>query len=102
MLGFLQVLGKWLRGLGLRRGLSTEVVVRAGADMADEIGFDDVTVSGLARRLGVRTPSLYSHVHSSTDLSARICALALEELADLVTESISGCSGRSAILSLLE
>jgi AcrR family transcriptional regulator len=52
--------------------------------------------------LGVRTPSLYSHVHSSTDLSARICALALDELADLVTDAISGCSGRSAVLALLE
>jgi AcrR family transcriptional regulator len=86
----------------LRRGLTTDVVVRAGADLADEIGFDGVTVSGLARRLGVRTPSLYSYVQSSTDLSARICALALEELADMVTHVISGCSGRAAVSALLE
>ena len=78
------------------------MVVRAGADLADEIGFDDVTVSELARRLGVRTPSLYAHVESSTDLSVRICALALDELADLATDAISGSSGRSAVLALLE
>jgi AcrR family transcriptional regulator len=86
----------------LRRGLTVDVVVRAGADLADEVGFDGVTVSELARRLGVRTPSLYAHVDSSTDLSVRICALALDELADLATDAISGCSGRSAVLALLE
>ncbi len=86
----------------MRRGLTAEVVVRAGADLADEIGFDAVTVSELARRLGVRTPSLYSHIHSSTDLSARMCALALDELADLVADAISGLSGRSAVQALLE
>lgn len=86
----------------MRRGLTTEVVVRAGADLADELGFDGVTVSEVARRLGVQTPSLYSHVLSSTDLSTRICALALEELAHLVTDAISGLAGRSAVLALLE
>lgn len=86
----------------MRRGLTTDVVVRAGADLADEVGFDGVTVSGLARQLGVRTPSLYSHVRNSTDLSARICALALDELADLVAAAISGSSGRSAVLALLD
>lgn len=86
----------------MRRGLTTDTVVRAGADLADAIGFDGVTLSGLARELGVRTPSLYSHVQSSTDLSARICALALDELADLVAGAISGRSGRSAVLALLE
>jgi AcrR family transcriptional regulator len=86
----------------LRRGLKADVVVRAGADLADELGFDAVTVSVLARRLGVRAPSLYSHIRGSTDLSARICALALDELADLATEAISGLSGRSAVLALLE
>ena len=86
----------------MRRGLTTALVVRAGADLADEVGFDGVTVSEVARRLGVRTPSLYSHVHSSTDLSARICALALDELADLVADAISGTSGRAAVLAVLE
>lgn len=86
----------------MRRGLTVDVVVRSGADLADELGFEAVTVSELARRLGVRTPSLYSHIHGSTDLSARICALALDELADLVDDSISGLSGRSAVLALLE
>ncbi|WGL50970.1 TetR/AcrR family transcriptional regulator [Nocardioides sp. BP30] len=86
----------------MRQGLTAEIVVRAGADLADEVGFDGVGISALARRLDVRPPSLYSHVHSSTDLSARICALALDELADLVADAIAGCSGRSAVLALLE
>ena len=73
-----------------RAGLSTDRVVRAGADLADEVGFDDVTVSALARRLGVRVASLYSHVGGSDDLRTRIALLALDELADLASAALAG------------
>lgn len=86
----------------MRRGLSTDVVVRAGADLADEAGFESVTVSALARRVGVRTPSLYAHVAGSTDLLARISALALDELADATTAALAGLTGRAAVSALLE
>ncbi|MFE1843487.1 TetR family transcriptional regulator, partial [Streptomyces sp. NPDC059515] len=65
-----------------RMGLTTERLVRAGAEMADEIGFERTTPSELARRFGVKTASLYSHVRNARDLKARIALLALEELAE--------------------
>ena len=86
----------------MRRGLTADVVVRTGADLADEVGFDAVTLAAVARRLDVRTPSLYSHVAGSDDLAARICALALEELADVVSAAVAGRSGGAAVLGLLD
>ncbi|MFJ9692430.1 TetR/AcrR family transcriptional regulator [Kitasatospora sp. NPDC101183] len=80
-----------------RAGLNTERVTRAGADLADEVGFDKVTVSGLARRLGVKDASLYSHVKNSQDLKVRIALLSLEELADRVAADIAGRAGRDAL-----
>jgi AcrR family transcriptional regulator len=82
-----------------RAGLSSEVVVRAGADLADEVGFEQVTVSGLAHSLGVRVPSLYSHVGGSEDLRTRIALLALDELADLASEALAGRSGKDALVA---
>ena len=82
-----------------RAGLSTGRVVRAGADLADEVGFDDVTVSALARRLGVRVASLYSHVGGSDDLRTRIALLALDELADLASAALAGRSGKEALVA---
>ncbi|MER7182389.1 TetR/AcrR family transcriptional regulator, partial [Streptomyces hyaluromycini] len=76
-----------------RAGLSTERLVRAGAELADEVGFDQVTVSALARRFDVKVASLYSHVKSSQDLKTRIALLALEELADPSGQRVGGPVG---------
>lgn len=80
-----------------RAGLTTERVVVAAADLADELGFEAVTVSVLARRLGIKTPSLYSHVDGSNDLRLRLAALALDESADLVGEAVAGRVGGDAL-----
>ncbi|MGW0957453.1 TetR family transcriptional regulator, partial [Streptomyces sp. NPDC002545] len=37
-------------------------MVAAGAALADEVGFANLTMGLLAERVGVRTPSLYKHV----------------------------------------
>jgi len=80
-----------------RAGLTPERVIRAGADLADEIGFEATSVSAVARKLGVRVASLYSHVEGSAGLREGIACLALDELADDAGEAIAGRSGRDAL-----
>ncbi|WP_028643930.1 TetR/AcrR family transcriptional regulator [Nocardioides sp. URHA0020] len=83
-----------------RAGLTSERVVRAGAELADEVGLEAVTVSALARAFGVRTASLYSHVDGATGLQEGIARLALDELADLAGEAVAGRSGKDALVAL--
>ncbi|KZB88517.1 TetR/AcrR family transcriptional regulator [Amycolatopsis regifaucium] len=83
-----------------RAGLTTERVVRAGAEMADEIGFEQVTPTELAKRCGVKTASLYSHVKSAHDLKTEIALLALAELADLASAAVAGLAGKDALIAL--
>ncbi|MFF3985506.1 TetR/AcrR family transcriptional regulator [Streptomyces sp. NPDC001797] len=85
-----------------RAGLSTERLVRAGAELADEAGFDQVTVSALARRFDVKVASLYSHVKSSQDLKTRIALLALEELADRAADALAGRAGKDALVAFAD
>ncbi|WP_422735679.1 TetR/AcrR family transcriptional regulator [Micromonospora sp. WMMD729] len=80
-----------------RPGLTPERLTRAGAELADEVGFDQVTVSALARRFDVKVPSLYSHLKNSQDLRIRIALFALEELADRVADAVAGRAGRDAL-----
>lgn len=82
-----------------RAGLTTERLVRAGAELADEVGFDQVTVSALARRFDVKVASLYSHLKGSQDLRTRIALLALEELADRAADALAGRAGRDALVA---
>jgi AcrR family transcriptional regulator len=85
-----------------RVGLTTERLVRAGAELADEVGFDQVTVSALARRFDVKVASLYSHVENSQDLKTKICLLALEELADRVAAALAGRAGKDALTAFAD
>lgn len=80
-----------------RAGLTTEKLVVAGAELADEVGFEHVTVSAVARRFDVKVASLYSHLSSSDDLKTRIALLALAEMADRVAAALAGRSGKDAL-----
>ncbi|MEU0503166.1 WHG domain-containing protein [Nocardia sp. NPDC005998] len=86
----------------VRVGLTSERLTRAGAELADEVGFDQVTVSALARRFDVKTASLYSHVKSSQDLETRIALFALEELADRVADALAGRAGKDALVAFAD
>lgn len=83
-----------------RAGVTPERLVRAGAELADEVGFDEVTVSALARQFQVKVPSLYSHVRNSRDLKTRIALLAHEELADRGAAALAGRAGKDALIAL--
>lgn len=82
-----------------RVGLTAERVVAAGVGLADEVGFARVTPSELARRLGVQTASLYSHVANARELKTRIALFALEEMADRVSAAIAGRAGKDALVA---
>ncbi|MDA0565572.1 TetR/AcrR family transcriptional regulator [Streptomonospora sp. S1-112] len=85
-----------------RAGLTAERLTQAGAELADEIGFDRVTVSELARRFGVKVASLYSHVRNSQDLRTRIALAALEEMADRAAEALAGRAGKDALAAFAD
>lgn len=81
----------------VRAGLSPERLTLAGAELADEAGFDQVTLSALARRFDVKAASLYSHLKNSHELKTRIALFALEELADQVAHAVAGRAGKDAL-----
>lgn len=82
--------------------LTATAIIGEAADLADEAGFDAVTLSAVARRLGVQTPSLYSHIRDHAALLDGITALALAELADRAAVAIAGRAGRVALHSFAD
>ncbi|WOX16554.1 TetR/AcrR family transcriptional regulator [Streptomyces sp. N50] len=85
-----------------RAGLTPERLTRAGAELADEVGFDQVTVSALARRFDVKVASLYSHLKNSQELKTRIALFALAELADRVSDAVAGRAGKDALAAFAD
>lgn len=85
-----------------RSGLTTERVVRAAAELADEIGFEKLTLSAVARRFGVKDPSLYVHVRNLHNLRVRVALLASSELNERIGAAIEGRAGRDALIAFAD
>ncbi|MEV6957965.1 WHG domain-containing protein [Streptomyces sp. NPDC051207] len=80
-----------------RAGLSADRLAEAAVAMADETGFENVTLSALARHFGVKDASLYSHVKGLRDLRTRMALLAGAELIERIAAGVAGRSGRDAL-----
>ncbi|WP_030313540.1 TetR/AcrR family transcriptional regulator [Streptomyces sp. NRRL B-3229] len=80
-----------------RAGLTAERLTVAAADLADEVGFENVTLAGLAKRFGVKDASLYSHVRNLQDLRVRVALLAGGEMIDRIAVAVAGRAGKDAL-----
>jgi AcrR family transcriptional regulator len=80
-----------------RAGLNQQAVVREAARLADEVGFDRLTLAALAGRLGVALPSLYKHVKGADALTQKLAALATAEIATELTAAAAGRAGVDAL-----
>ncbi|MFI9827515.1 TetR/AcrR family transcriptional regulator [Streptomyces sp. NPDC051913] len=80
-----------------RAGITAERLTEAAADLADEVGFDKVTVSALARHFGVKDASLYSHVKNLQELRTRVALLAGAEMIDRIAVAVAGRAGKDAL-----
>ena len=80
-----------------RRGLDTERVVAAAAEIADREGLDSLSMAHLASQLGVRAPSLYNHLDSLDSLRRMVAMRGLRELGERLRVAAVGRSGSEAL-----
>ncbi|MFO6453505.1 MULTISPECIES: WHG domain-containing protein [unclassified Aeromicrobium] len=85
-----------------RTPLTPESLAATAADLADELGLAGVTVSEVARRVGVKPASVYFHLRGTDDLRGRISTLALVELAERLGLALAGRAGRDALGALVD
>ncbi|MGH3470528.1 MAG: WHG domain-containing protein [Nocardioidaceae bacterium] len=83
-----------------RAGLNRARVVAAAALLADEVGFDRLTLAALAKRLGVQLPSLYKHVAGLAALRQQLSVRAKLELADVLARATVGKARGDALRAL--
>lgn len=85
-----------------RAGLTPERVVAEAARVADEVGYDALTLAAVADRFGVRLPSLYKHIGGQDALRRELTLLALGKLADRLRHAAVGRSGEDALRAMAD
>jgi AcrR family transcriptional regulator len=86
----------------VRAGLSAERLTVAAAELADEVGFENITVSALARRFGVKDASLYSHVKNLRELRQRVALHTAGEFIDAIAAAVAGRAGKDALVAFAD
>ncbi len=84
-----------------RPGLDRASIVEAAGRLADEAGLDRLTLSGLAGRLGVRTPSLYNHIDGLDGLRRELALSGIQELNRHLQRAAIGKESDKALESML-
>jgi AcrR family transcriptional regulator len=83
-----------------RAGLTTAIVTNEAGKLADEVGFDHLTLSALALRLGVRQPTISKHVDGTAGLHREMALLAKAQMADVMRRAAVGRSRDEALLAI--
>ncbi|MFF4177992.1 TetR/AcrR family transcriptional regulator [Streptomyces sp. NPDC001750] len=84
-----------------RAALSADAVVDVALRIIDEGSPTALTLSAVAGRTGVATPSLYKHVRNLAELRDLLSARIINEIADQVGEAVLGRSADEAIRALM-
>lgn len=80
--------------------LDQERVVDAATELADAEGLDALTLTQIAKQLGVRQPALYRHVESYQDLLRLLSLRGRERLAAALSRAAIGVSGDEAVAAI--
>lgn len=83
-----------------KRGLDTQTILAAAAELAEERGLENVSLLQVAEKLGVKSPSLYNHLNGMQDISSGIAKLALSRLEDAIRNAAVGRSKEDALLAI--
>jgi AcrR family transcriptional regulator len=82
-----------------RPGLDRNKVVEAAAELVNEKGIHELTISSLAAKLKIQPPSLYNHISGMQDLLDELALVNSKLLAQRLGEAALGKSGEELFIS---
>jgi AcrR family transcriptional regulator len=83
-----------------RVGINRDAVIGAAAKIADDDGWDALTLAHVAKKLRVRPPSLYNHVGGLESIRRELKLLALRDLNTALARATIGKSRDDAVRGL--
>lgn len=71
-----------------RAGITHNDIIAMAIEIANTEGLKEVTIANLAKRLQVKSPSLYNHINGLPDIMNLLTLRALESLYQLLKNAI--------------
>lgn len=83
-----------------RAGVTSALVVEVASDLIDAEGLASLTLAEVAGRLGIKTPSLYSHIEGIEALRRAVALAAIDDLGDACRTAAMGTAGPDALRAI--
>lgn len=83
-----------------RRGLDTQTIFAAAAEVVEEYGLENLSLLKVAEKLGVKSPSLYNHLDGVQGLSYGLAGLAVSRLEETIRNAAIGRSEDEALKAI--
>lgn len=83
-----------------RAGLSADAIIDAASILADEIGFDSLTLAVLSQRLNIKPPSLYKHLDGLSSIRHGIALRGLREMNTQLMQAMIGLDSADAMVAV--
>lgn len=80
-----------------RADIDKSVIINKAVELANEIGFEKVTLKLLASNLNIKPPSLYNHINGLEDLQKEVMLYGWKQLEERVIEAAIGVTGYDAL-----
>ena len=80
-----------------RMRLDKSAVISRAAQLANDVGLENITLKALANDLNIQPPSLYSHIRGLDDLKKELMIYGWLQMEDQILEAVAGISGYDAI-----
>ena len=83
-----------------KSGLNKQKIVDAAIQLIEEKGYRDFSLHALAKRLNVKTASLYKHVENLEEILSEVGAYSIRALNEAEYQAISFAKGDEAVFAL--
>lgn len=84
------------------KGLTKDIIVAEAIAYIEEIGKPDISLHEIARRLGIKTPSLYNHIKNTKELRYAVFQFAINKFIHRQEEAIKNKRKDEAVKAFAE
>lgn len=83
-----------------KNSISDELIIETSANIANEIGLDNLSLKIIAEKLNIKSPSLYNHISSLDEVKQRLMIYGWEQMEEKILESAVGVTGYNALKNM--
>ena len=80
-----------------RIGVDVDKITETAAKIANEAGYENITLKMIADELGIKTPSLYNHIDGLEDVKRLLMIYGWKQMEERMIQSAIGVAGYDAI-----